>query len=89
MHRLVQLHNVSTILDGAERFAGENRLVTGLAGLPKSIFKFKIISACEVFGYQIALAIGVRVPRMQGVWTQEVIKADGINADSGRVGILV
>jgi hypothetical protein len=89
MHRLVELHNVETLLNEAEKFAGENGLVTGVAGLAKSIFKFDIISVCEVFGYQIAWAFGVRVPRMQGVWTKEVVRVGSVYADPGRIGVLV
>ncbi len=89
MHPLIELHNVETPLNEAKEFVGGNILVTGVAGLVKSIFKFDIISVCEVFGYQIASAVGVRVPRMQGFWTQEIVKSGNINADPGRIGVLI
>lgn len=89
MHRLIELHNIETLLNEAQEFSGENKLVTGVAGMAKSIFKFDIISVCEVFGYQIASAIGLRVPRMQGVWTKEVVRIGSIYAEPGRIGVLV
>lgn len=60
------------------------------AVLGKSIFKFEQTSISEVFGYQIAEAIRVRVPQMQGFWTPQAlrIKNKFIKAP-GRIGILV
>jgi hypothetical protein len=89
MHRLIELHSIETLLNEPQKFASENRLVTGVAGLAKSILKFNITSACEVFGYQIASAIGVRVPSLQGVWTKEVVRIGDIYAEPGRIGVLV
>lgn len=89
MHKLVELHDVERLLIEAEPLAGGNALVTGVGGLARSIFKFDVISVCEVFGYLIAGALGVRVPQMQGVWTQEAVRAESVRADPGRIGILV
>jgi len=58
-------------------------------GVPKSIFKFDLISICEVFGYQIAEAIGVRVPIMHGFWVSKALRINQYNAKPGRIGILV
>jgi hypothetical protein len=57
--------------------------------MPKSIFKFKLGSVCEVLGYQIARAVGVRVPQMQGIWTREAIQRRAEYMAPGRIGILV
>src|SRR2546427_7913935 len=56
-------------------------LVTGVGGFARSILKFGSISVCEAFGYLIASAIGVRVPRMQGVWMREAVSTDRVDAD--------
>ncbi len=89
MHWLIELHNVERLLSEAEQFSGGNGLVTGVGGFARSILKFSSISVCEVFGYQIASAIGVRVPRMQAVWTREAVRTNSVDADPGRIGILV
>lgn len=89
MHWLLELHGIEKLLDEAERFLGGNGLVTGVGGFARSIFKFSSISVCEVFGYLLAPAIGVRVPRMQGVWTREAVSTKGVDAEPGRIGILI
>ncbi|MGH9461123.1 MAG: hypothetical protein ACRD1X_07885 [Vicinamibacteria bacterium] len=89
MHSLLELHDVEQLLGEAERFSGGNGLVTGVGGFARSILKFSSISVCEVFGYLLASALGVRVPRMQAVWTREAVSTNGVDADPGRIGILV
>ena len=89
MHWLLELHSVEKLLGEAERFSGGNGLVTGVGGFAKSILKFSSISVCELFGYLIAPAAGVRVPRMRGVWTREAVSTNGVDAEPGRIGILV
>jgi hypothetical protein len=67
MAKLIELHCVTNLLEEADRpFIGPGVVTEAVPGMPKSIFKFKPTSVCEVFGYQIAEAIGVRVPQMQG-----------------------
>src|SRR2546425_4088151 len=89
MHWLLELHNVERLLSEAEQFSGGNGLVTGVGGFARSILKFGSISVCEAFGYLIASAIGVRVPRMQGVWMREAVSTDRVDAEPGRIGVLV
>ena len=89
MHWLLELHNVGRLISEADRFSGGNGLVTGVGEFARSILKFSSISVCEVFGYLIASAIGVRVPRMRAVWTREAVSTNGVDADPGRIGILV
>ena len=89
MHWLLELHNVERLLSEAEQFSGGNGLVTGVGGFARSILKFGSISVCEAFGYLIASAIGVRVPRMQGVWMREAVSTDSIDAEPGRIVVLV
>src|SRR3989454_10391726 len=89
MHWLLELHNVERLLSEAEQFSGGNGLVTGVGGFARSILKFSSISVCEAFGYLIASAIGVRVPRMQGVWMREAVSTDRVDAEPGRIGVLV
>ncbi|MFQ5801423.1 MAG: hypothetical protein ACE5JQ_00830 [Candidatus Methylomirabilales bacterium] len=94
MHRLVELDHVEGLLRDAERFSGGNCLVMDVGGFAKSMLKFSSISVCEVFGYQIAAAVGIRVARTQGIWTQQAVNAvgpgsPGILAEPGRIGILV
>ena len=66
-------------------------LVDGhLLGCKHAILKFKSGSVCEVIGYQLAAALGVQVPRMQGVWTPtNGVLATGLQYNAFRIGILV
>jgi hypothetical protein len=96
MSQLIELNNVERLLNEAEPitneaepFTASSGLVLDVGGLGKSIFKFKEFSVCEVFGYQLASAIGLRVPSMRGVWTREVVRTAEDRADPGRIGILV
>src|SRR3989442_11013962 len=89
MHAVIELRDVEKVLNDAERVAGGNGLVAGVGGFATSILKFSSISVCEVFGYLIASAFGVRVPRMQAIWTREAVSANGLDAEPGRIGILV
>jgi hypothetical protein len=92
MSELMELHNVAKLLEETDQSIlgiGLGMVTEAVPGVPKSIFKFKPTSICEVLGYQIAEAIGVRVPKMQGFWTQEAIQSRRHYADPGRVGILV
>ena len=89
MRQIIELDYVERLLREAERFSGGNGLVRNVGGFATSILKFSPNSVCEVFGYQIAAAVGVRVPRMQGLWTQKAVNALGIFAEPGRIGILV
>ena len=81
MSELIELHHVSKLLEETDQSIlgiGLGMVTEAVPRVPKSIFKFKPISVCEVFGYQIAEAIGVRVPQMQGVWTREAMKENRI-----------
>ncbi len=89
VHRLVELTNVEDLLRSAERFLGGNRLVVNVGGFPRSMLKFSSLSVGEVFGYQMATALGVRVARMQGFWTREAVDAADTMAEPGRIGVLV
>ena len=90
MSELIELHNVARLLEETDRsFVGPDVVTEAVPGMPKSIFKFKLGSVCEVFGYQIAGAIGVRIPQMQGVWAQEAIQSRTEYVAPGRIGILV
>ena len=89
VHRLIELGNVEELLRSAERFTGGNGLVSTVGPYPRSILKFSSLSVGEVFGYQIATALGVRVARMQGFWTREAVNAPGTYAEPGRIGVLV
>src|SRR5947208_1833094 len=62
MHGLIELDNVETLLREAEPFSGGNGLVTGVGDFARSILKFSSISVCEMLGYRLAAALGVRVP---------------------------
>jgi hypothetical protein len=90
MSKLIELHNVANLLEETDRARmGPGVVTEGVPGMPKSIFKFKPTSVCEVFGYQIAEAIGVRVPQMQGFWTREAMQSRPPYVDPGLIGILV
>src|SRR2546427_10791487 len=89
MHRLIELDNVEELLQNSQRFSGGNGLIENIGGLARSILKFNPLSVCEVFGYQMATALGVRVDRMQGFWTTGAVNAAGISARPGRIGIVV
>src|SRR2546427_2930689 len=89
MHRLIELDNVEELLQNSQRFSGGNGLIENIGGLARSILKFSPLSVCEVFGYQMATALGVRVTRMQGFWTRAAVNAVGISARPGRIGIVV
>lgn len=92
MSEIIELRNVDKLLEEANSISDPlvPPVVTeAVPGMPKSILKFKSISICEVFGYQIAEAIGVRVPQMQSFWTRKALRSRRYCADSGRVGILV
>jgi hypothetical protein len=53
------------------------------------MIKFTPLSVGEVFGYQIAIALGVPVARMQGFWTSETVDMRDGSAEAGRIGVLV
>lgn len=90
MSAIIELCNIPKFLEKNDSFFRGLIMVTeDVRGVPKSIFKFEPISICEVFGYQIAEAIGVRVPQMQGFWTSKALRINQYNADPGRIGILV
>jgi hypothetical protein len=90
VHRLIELNNVEELLRSAEGFTGGNGLVSNVGPYSRSILKFSPLSVGEVFGYQIATALGVRVARMQGFWTRRAVNAvAGIYAEPGRIGVLV
>jgi hypothetical protein len=90
MHRLIELDNVENLLRNAQSFpGGGNGLVVNVGGFAQSILKFSSLSVGEVFGYQMATALGVRVARMQGFWTREPVNAAGTTAEPGRIGLLV
>jgi hypothetical protein len=81
MSNLIKLDNIGDLINKADYYGWPSNVidVTGLSSeFQKAIIKFDIISVCEVFGYQIASAIGINVPKMQGFYTL-----------SGRIGILV
>ena len=72
MSEIIELWNIPKFLEKSDRSFRDLCMVTeDVPGVPKSIFKLELISICEVFGYQIAEAIGVRVPQMQGFWTPD------------------
>jgi len=89
MHRLIELDNVEELLRNAEPFSGGNGLVRDVGGFARSILKFSSLSVGEVFGYQMATALGVRVARMQGFWTRRAVDAKGGSVERGRIGVLV
>jgi hypothetical protein len=89
VHRLIELENVDELLRNAESFPGGNGLVVNVGAFARSILKFSLLSVGEVFGYQMAAALGVRVARMQGFWTREAVDAAGTTAEPGRIGVLV
>ena len=92
MSTLMELHNVTRLLEETDQsiLGIKFGIVTeATPRVSKSILKFNPTSICEVFGYQIAEAIGVRVPQMQSFWTREAIRSRHHYADPGRVGILV
>ena len=61
-----------------------------LLGCQRAILKFEPGSICEVLGYQLATALGMRVPRMQGVWTPFAGSfGTGYKYKACRVGILI
>jgi len=89
VHQLIELDRVEELLRTAESFPGGNGLVVNVSGFTRSILKFSSLSAGEVFGYEMAKALGVRVARMQGFWTREAVNAGGTFAEPGRIGVLV
>jgi hypothetical protein len=92
MSELMELHNIAKLLEETDQSIlgiGLGMVTETVPRVPKSIFKFKPTSICEVFGYQIAEAIGVRVPQMQGFWTREAIRSRRHHVDPGWIGILV
>ncbi len=89
MHRLIELDRVEELLRTADRFHGGNGLVANVGDFTRSILKFSPLSVGEVFGYEMATALGVRVARMRGFWTRKAVSAAGIFAEPGRIGVLV
>src|SRR2546422_620780 len=90
VHRLVKLGGVEELLRTAQPFpGGGNGLVTDVGGFSRAILKFSELSVGEVFGYEMARALGVRVARMQGVWTMETVNTRTVSAGPGRIGVLV
>lgn len=92
MSKLMELHNIAKLLEEADQLNSHvyrTPVIEGIPGVPKSIFKFKPISICEVFGYQIAEVIGVRVPQMHGFWTPNTSENRLYAVEPGRIGILV
>ena len=94
MSEIIELQSVVKLLEKTNSKLIKAPLVPSVVteavpGMPKSIFKFKPISVCEVFGYQIAEAIGVRVPQMQGFWIRKALRSRRFDAGPGRIGILV
>lgn len=87
MHQLIELDDIS-ILTQASR-PESNRIVTNVGGFRSAIVKFERISVCEIFGYLIANALGVRVPRMQGFWTKKVVDTGTGCSTAGRIGIFI
>ena len=88
MSNLIKLNNVQELINGGKEYSewSSNKIISGIApDFDKAIIKFDGISVCEVFGYQIASAIGVRVPRMQGFYSLETV---GV-IETGRIGILI
>src|SRR6266545_3968196 len=94
MYQLVQFDHVERLLREAETFSGGgDGLVRNVGGFATAILKFRSISICEVLGYQIAAAVGIRAARTQGFWTPQSVDAvgpgcPGILAEPGRIGIL-
>src|SRR5256885_2659879 len=91
MHRLIELDDGETLLRKAKPFSGGNGLVADVCGFTKAILKFSSISVCEVLGYQLAAAFGVRVPRSQGIWSSAAmeVRRMGLYAEPGRIGVLI
>lgn len=65
MHQLIELDRIEELLRTAESFPGGNGLVVNVGGFTRSILKFSSLSVGEVFGYEMAKPLGVRVARMQ------------------------
>jgi len=90
MHELIELNDIRKVLSEAERFdRGLTKVVSDLGGLKRAVIKFNPNSICEIFGYQIASTIGVRIPRTQGFWVNESIDSGEVYGEPGSVGILV
>ena len=89
VHRLIELDTVEELLRTGQALPGGNGLVVNVGSFARSILKFSPLSVGEVFGYEMARALGVRVARMQGFWTREAVNAVGIFAEPGRIGVLV
>lgn len=90
MSEIIELTNMPIFLEeNNQSFLGSRMLTETVPGVPKSIFKFRLSSICEVFGYQMAEAVGVRVPQMQAFWVSTDVKTGEIKAMPGRIGILV
>jgi len=85
----MELSNIPKFLGKSDSNPVLPLVTEDVRGVPKSIFKFEPISICEVFGYQIAEAIGVRVAQRRGFWTSKALRINQWNAGPGRIGILV
>lgn len=88
MSHLIELNNIETILALGEKpipFSSNKVVSDIMPGVKKAIIKLDAVSVCEVFGYQIALFIGINVPRMQGFWMPKATDSHMV----GRVGILI
>lgn len=58
-------------------------------GLSRALLKFKSYSVCEVFGYLLAEAIGLRVPPAVPFWTPDSVDLPEGPTDPGRIGIFI
>ncbi len=67
----------------------ETPVVEGfLPSIERGILKFDLHSVGELFGYQLAAILGVRIPRIAGYWITEPL-GQPFPAAAGRIGALV
>ena len=91
MSELKKIQDLQRLLAEAERPPlGHFAICGDLVGSRRALLKMKQFSVNEVLGYQLAKAIGVRVPRMQGIWPREAVDVppDGRIA-AFRIGIVI
>lgn len=90
MAEIIELNRIEMLLAHAqEDIAGNKVIKNPVPGMHEAILKFESTSVCELLGYQIARAFGVRVPRMRGFWTRVAVDFKRTHATPGRIGILV
>ncbi len=88
MSNLIKLNNVEELIKKAEEYSWTSKVIdvsSIVSEFQKAIIKLEDFPICEIFGYQIASALEIRVPKMQGFGVQDKTNSE----EFGKVGILI